>query len=78
MLKKKKNLALKKTETNDNTTKETKIITFTDYNASEDEKEKVTPVMVVAKNYLDSIEKLDETSLNEFLDYISIKIILYQ
>ena len=28
----------------------------------EDEKEKVTPVMVVAKNYLDSIEKLDEAS----------------
>lgn len=70
---KRKNLALKKTETNDNTTKETKIITFTDYNASEDEREKVTPVMVVAKNYLDSIEKLDEASLNEFLDYISIK-----
>ena len=30
--------------------------------------------MVIAKNYLDSIEKLDEASLNEFLDYISIKI----
>lgn len=29
--------------------------------------------MVVAKNYLDSIEKLDEASINEFLDYISIK-----
>lgn len=70
---KRKNLALKKTETNDNTTKETKIITFTDYNASDDEKEKLTPVMVVAKNYLDSIEKLDEASLNEFLNYISIK-----
>lgn len=70
---KRKNLALKKTETNDNTTKETKIITFTDYNASEDEREKVTPVMVIAKNYLDSIEKLDEASLNEFLNYISIK-----
>lgn len=70
---KRKNLALKKTETNDNTTKETKIITFTDYNASDDEKEKLTPVMVVAKNYLDSIEKLDEASINEFLNYISIK-----
>lgn len=70
---KRKNLALKKTEINDNTTKETKIITFTDYNASDDEKEKLTPVMVVAKNYLDSIEKLDEASLNEFLNYISIK-----
>ena len=70
---KRKNLAVKKTETNDNTTKETKIITFTDYNASEDEREKVTPVMVIAKNYLDSIEKLDEASLNEFLNYISIK-----
>ena len=70
---KRKNLALKKTETNDNTTKETKIITFTDYNASEDEREKVTPVMVIAKNYLDSIEKLDEASINEFLNYISIK-----
>lgn len=36
-------------------------------------REKLTPVMVVAKNYLDSIEKLDEASINEFLDYISIK-----
>ena len=70
---KRKNLALKKTETNDNTTKESKISTFIDCDAYEDEREKVTPVMVVAKNYLDSIEKLDEASLNEFLDYISIK-----
>ena len=29
--------------------------------------------MVVAKNYLDSIEKLDKASINEFLNYISIK-----
>ena len=70
---KRKNLALKKTEINDNTTKESKISTFIDYDASDDEKEKLTPVMVVAKNYLDSIEKLDEASINEFLDYISIK-----
>lgn len=52
---------------------ENKVITFTDYNASDDEKEKLTPVMVTAKNYLDSIEKLDEASLNQFLNYISIK-----
>ena len=70
---KRKNLALKKTEINDNTTKESKISTFIDYDASDDEKEKLTPVMVVAKNYLDSIEKLDEASINEFLDYIIIK-----
>lgn len=70
---KRKALILKKTQTNEKPDKETKIITFTDYNASDDEKEKLTPVMVVAKNYLDSIEKLDEASLNEFLDYISIK-----
>ena len=70
---KRKNLALKKTEINDNTTKESKISTFIDYDASDDEKEKLPPVMVVAKNYLDSIEKLDEASINEFLDYISIK-----
>ncbi len=70
---KRKNLALKKTEINDNTTKESKISTFIDYDASDDEKEKLTPVMVIAKNYLDSIEKLDEASLNQFLNYISIK-----
>ena len=68
-----KALILKKTQTNEKPDKESKISTFTDYNAYEDEKEKLTPVMVVAKNYLDSIEKLDEASLNEFLDYISIK-----
>lgn len=68
-----KALILKKTETNENPDKESKISTFTDYNAYEDEKEKLTPVMVTAKNYLDSIEKLDEATLNEFLDYISIK-----
>ena len=68
-----KTFILKKTQTNEKPDKETKIITFTDYNASDDEKEKLTPVMVVAKNYLDSIEKLDEASLKEFLDYISIK-----
>ena len=69
---KRKNLIIK-TEPNKEIDEENKVITFTDYNASDDEKEKLTPVMVVAKNYLDSIEKLDEASINEFLDYISIK-----
>ena len=69
---KRKNLIIK-AEPNKENDEENKVITFTDYNASDDEKEKLTPVMVVAKNYLDSIEKLDEASINEFLDYISIK-----
>ena len=69
---KRKNLIIK-AEPNKEIDEENKVITFTDYNASEDEKEKLTPVMVVAKNYLDSIEKLNEASINEFLDYISIK-----
>ena len=69
---KRKNLIIK-AEPNKEIDEENKVITFTDYNASDDEKEKLTPVMVVAKNYLDSIEKLDEASINEFLDYISIK-----
>lgn len=69
---KSKNLIIK-AEPNKEIDEENKVITFTDYNASDDEKEKLTPVMVVAKNYLDSIEKLDEASINEFLDYISIK-----
>lgn len=69
---KRKNLIIK-AEPNKEIDEENKVITFTDYNASDDEKEKLTPVMVIAKNYLDSIEKLDEASINEFLDYISIK-----
>lgn len=69
---KRKNLIIK-AEPNKEIDEENKVITFTDYNASDDEKEKLTPVMVIAKNYLDSIEKLDEASLNEFLNYISIK-----
>ena len=69
---KSKNLIIK-AESNKEIDEENKVITFTDYNASDDEKEKLTPVMVVAKNYLDSIEKLDKASINEFLNYISIK-----